>query len=90
VAQSFGGIFYRNALNLGLLALVCPDTAGIPDGTAIAVDPVAGRILLPQQGLALACEPIPGFLMAMVEDGGLLPHLKKRLAQQQKHKKETK
>jgi 3-isopropylmalate/(R)-2-methylmalate dehydratase small subunit len=90
VAQSFGGIFYRNALNLGLLALVCPDTGGIPDGAAIEVDPVAGRILLPQQGLALACEPVPGFLMAMVEDGGLLPHLKKRLANQQKHEEETK
>ena len=40
-------------------------------------------------GLALACEPIPGFLMAMVDDGGLLPHLKKRLAQPQEHEKET-
>jgi 3-isopropylmalate/(R)-2-methylmalate dehydratase small subunit len=89
VAQSFGGIFYRNALNLGLMALVCPETGGIPDGATIAVDPVAGRILLPQQGLELHCEPIPGFLMAMVEDGGLLPHLKKRLAQQQKDKEKT-
>ena len=79
----------RNALNLGLMALVCPDTGGIPDGAAIEVDPVAGRILLPQQGLALACEPIPGFLMAMVDDGGLLPHLEKRLALQQKHKEKT-
>lgn len=93
VAQSFGGIFYRNALNLGLMALVCPDTVGIPDGEAIEVDPVAGRIVLPQQGLTLACEPIPGFLMEMVDDGGLLPHLKKRLARnapQEHEDKETK
>jgi 3-isopropylmalate/(R)-2-methylmalate dehydratase small subunit len=80
VAQSFGGIFYRNALNLGLIALVCPETDVIPDGAPIEVDPIAGRIALPEQGVSLACEPVPAFLLEMVEDGGLLPHLKKRLA----------
>lgn len=80
VAQSFGGIFYRNALNLGLIALVCADTEAIPDGARIEVDPVAGRITLPEQRVSLACEPVPAFLLEMVEDGGLLPHLKKRLA----------
>jgi 3-isopropylmalate/(R)-2-methylmalate dehydratase small subunit len=80
VAQSFGGIFYRNALNLGLIALVCPDTDVIPDGAHIEVDPILGRITLPGQGVSLACEPLPAFLLEMVEDGGLLPHLKKRMA----------
>ena len=42
------------------------------------VDPVGGRLELAQQGLVLPCEPVPGFLLQMVEDGGLLPHLKTR------------
>lgn len=80
VAQSFGGIFYRNALNLGLIVLVCADADAIPDGVPIEVDPVGGRIVLPAQGTSLVCEPIPAFLLEMVESGGLLPHLKNRLA----------
>jgi 3-isopropylmalate/(R)-2-methylmalate dehydratase small subunit len=82
VAKSFGGIFYRNALNLGLVVLVCADTDLIADGETVDVDPIAGQVMLPDQGRTLACEPVPAFLMSMVEDGGLLPHLKKRLERQ--------
>jgi len=82
VARSFGGIFHRNAFNLGLLALVCDDADRIPDGAAIEVDPKAGKVRLPELDLTLVCEPVPAFLMAMVEDGGLLPHLKKRLSRE--------
>ena len=86
VAKSFGGIFYRNALNLGLIALVCPDTDAIADGVAMEIDPIAGRLALPVQGIVLPCEPIPAFLLEMVEDGGLVPHLKKRLAREAQQK----
>jgi len=82
IARSFGGIFHRNAFNLGLLALVCDDADRIPDAAEIEVDAKSGRICLPQHGLALACEPVPAFLMEMVEDGGLLPHLKKRMSRE--------
>lgn len=85
VAQSFGGIFYRNALNLGLIALVCAHADAVPDNTAIAVDPVRGLITLPALGKTLACEPVPAFLLEMIEDGGLLPHLQKRLARGAPH-----
>lgn len=80
IASSFGGIFYRNALNLGLVALTCDATERIPDGAAITVDPVAGRIVLPELDLILECEPLPPFLLEMVNDGGLLPHLQRRQA----------
>jgi len=80
VAVSYAGLFYRNALNLGLAALVCAQAETIPDGAMIVVDHEAGRILLPEQGRTLACEPMPRFLLDMVKDGGLLPHLQKRLA----------
>lgn len=80
VAKSFGGIFYRNALNLGLIAVTCEETDAIADGVEIEVDPVAGRVILPAQDLWLPCQPMPSFLIEMVTDGGLLPHLKKRFA----------
>lgn len=89
VARSFGGIFHRNAFNLGLLALVCDDADRIPDAAAVAVDAKAGRIYLPQQDITLSCEPVPAFLMEMVEDGGLLPHLKKRLSRERDARETT-
>jgi 3-isopropylmalate/(R)-2-methylmalate dehydratase small subunit len=79
VAQSFAGLFYRNALNLGLPALVCRDAKRIRHGDELKVDFEKSRILNLKTGDALAFEPIPGHLMEMVRDGGLLPHLEKRL-----------
>jgi 3-isopropylmalate/(R)-2-methylmalate dehydratase small subunit len=80
IAPSFAGIFYRNALNLGLVALACAEAGRIRAGDAIAFDAEAGRIENRTRGETLACEPIPAHLMAMVRDGGLLAHLEKRLA----------
>ncbi|HEY8580358.1 MAG TPA: 3-isopropylmalate dehydratase [Beijerinckiaceae bacterium] len=80
LAKSFGGIFYRNALNLGLVVLVCPDAERIGAGDAVEVDPRSGEIVNHTRGETLRAEPLPGFLMEMVEAGGLVPHLEARLA----------
>ncbi len=80
VARSFARIFYRNVLNLGLVAVVCPDAGRIRMGDDLSVDAVAGRIVNHTTGETLDCEPLPEHLMAMIRDGGLIPHLKKRLA----------
>jgi 3-isopropylmalate/(R)-2-methylmalate dehydratase small subunit len=79
VAESFAGLFYRNALNLGLPALVCRDARRIRHGDELKVDFEKSTILNLKTGDVLAFEPIPGHLMEMVRDGGLLPHLEKRL-----------
>ena len=79
VAESFAGLFYRNALNLGLPAVVCSDAQRIRDGDQIRVDPEAGQIANLSTGETLACEQIPSHLMQMLRDGGLVPHLEKRL-----------
>jgi 3-isopropylmalate/(R)-2-methylmalate dehydratase small subunit len=79
VAQSFAGLFYRNALNLGLPAVVCLETQRIHAGDELSIDFEKGRIENKTKGDVLACEPIPAHLMQMVRDGGLLPHLEKRL-----------
>jgi 3-isopropylmalate/(R)-2-methylmalate dehydratase small subunit len=79
LAPSFGGLFYRNALNLGLPVLVCPDTSALADGTRATLDLDAAAVVL-ADGSRAACEPIPGFLLAILRAGGLIPHLKARLA----------
>ena len=84
VAESFAGIFYRNAFNLGLLALICPGVGRIGAGERVAVDGEAGAVRNLSTGETWACEPVPAHLMDMVRAGGLVPHLKKRLAERRK------
>jgi 3-isopropylmalate/(R)-2-methylmalate dehydratase small subunit len=79
VAESFAGLFYRNALNLGLPALVCSGAGRIRNGDALEIDYDKNEIVNLTLHQTLAFEPIPEHLMEMVRDGGLLPHLEKRL-----------
>jgi len=79
IAESYAGLFYRNAINLGLPALVCAQAKRIRAGDDITVDLDAGRIDNRTSGETLAAEPVPAFLLQIVRDGGLLAHLEKRL-----------
>jgi 3-isopropylmalate/(R)-2-methylmalate dehydratase small subunit len=79
LAVSYGRIFYRNALNFGLPALVFPAAGTVSAGDRLRVDPVAGRIENSRTGAVHAVNGIPAHLMAMVEAGGLMPWLKLRL-----------
>ena len=79
IAESFAGLFYRNAINLGLPALVCAQAKSIRPGDEVAVDPASGKLKNRTTGEELHCDPIPEFLMQLIRDGGLLPHLEKRL-----------
>ena len=79
IAESYAGLFYRNAINLGLPALVCAQAKRIRAGDDITVDLDAGRIDNRTSGEMLAAEPVPPFLLQIVRDGGLLAHLEKRL-----------
>ncbi|NQU61523.1 MAG: 3-isopropylmalate dehydratase [Rhodospirillales bacterium] len=79
LAKSFARIFYRNTLNLGLPALVCPETDKISKGDELKIDPLAGKVENLTTGETLACEPLPEHLLAMIADGGLLAHLQKKL-----------
>lgn len=79
LAKSFARIFYRNALNLGLPTLVCPHTDQIRSGDTLRVDAPKGAVENLTTGKVFACEPLPSHLMVMIADGGLIPHLKKKL-----------
>jgi len=79
LAKSFARIFYRNTLNFGLPALVCADVDRINPGDRLRVDALKGEVENLSTGETLTCEPLPDHLMAMIADGGLMPHLKKKL-----------
>ena len=80
VAKSFAGLFYRNAINLGLPAVVCAEADRIQAGDRISVDARAGLIHNHTRGEQLRCEAIPAHLLQLLDDGGLLSHLERRLA----------
>jgi 3-isopropylmalate/(R)-2-methylmalate dehydratase small subunit len=79
IAKSFAGLFFRNALNLGLPALACAEAGRIRPGDRIAIAPEDGKIENLTTGETYACEPIPPHLVEMIRDGGLIPHLEKKL-----------
>ena len=78
LARSFGGIFFRNALNLGLVALTCPDSGQIRSGHRLAVDAAVGVVDNLSTGERYTCNRLPARLLDMVRDGGLVAHLEKR------------
>jgi len=82
VARSFSGINYRNGFNLGLPLLVCPEASTVAPDAAVACDLDRACVHDLTTERVIACEPIPAHLVAMIRDGGLLPHLEKRLATQ--------
>jgi 3-isopropylmalate/(R)-2-methylmalate dehydratase small subunit len=78
VATSFAGLFYRNAINLGLPVLVCRDIERLHDGLPASLDAARATMYL-AGGDTVRLEPIPGFLLDIIQAGGLIPHLKTTL-----------
>ncbi len=82
LAKSFAGIFYRNAFNLGLPAVVCADTDRINAGDELELDLENGTVSNRTTGEDLRCEPVPAHLAVLVEAGGLIPWLERRLKEE--------
>ena len=76
IAKSFARIFYRNAINIGLLAIEC-DTDAIDAGDELEVDIEKGIIKNLTNGAVIQIEPIPPVMVRMLNDGGLVEHIKK-------------
>jgi 3-isopropylmalate/(R)-2-methylmalate dehydratase small subunit len=79
IAKSFGRIFYRNSLNLGLPLLESPEASeGIKDGDRVRVNLSTGEIFDLTQKRKFYARPIPTFMQDLLRDGGLIRHLRKR------------
>jgi 3-isopropylmalate/(R)-2-methylmalate dehydratase small subunit len=79
VATSFARVFFRNAINTGLIAIECPDAVdGVKDGDDVRVDIDAGTVTTPAGEFGFP--PYPAALRAILADGGLIPHLMRSYA----------
>jgi len=73
IAKTFARIFYRNAINIGLAIIECPEASdGINDGDKIEIDFDAGIIINKTQNRTYAAEPFPAFIQNIIKSGGLL------------------
>lgn len=79
VASSFARIFYRNAINTGLVILTCPEAvAHSSTGDEIEVDLDRREVRNLTQNARWTTEPLPGFIMDIVTCGGLIEWVRRR------------
>ncbi len=76
LAESFARIFFRNAVNVGLMPVVC-DTAGFRTGDEVEVDLERGVVRNQTRGSERGFAPLPRVMQAILADGGLVSHLLK-------------
>jgi 3-isopropylmalate/(R)-2-methylmalate dehydratase small subunit len=76
IAKSVARIFFRNAINLGLPILIC-NTDKISDGDELEVDLKNGEITDVTNNNEITFSPIPDEMLQILEEGGLLPFIKK-------------
>lgn len=78
IAATFARIFYRNAINIGLPIMECPEAAkAIEKGDEVEVDFDTGVITDITKGLSFQAQPFPDFIKEIIAEGGLLKSLKK-------------
>ena len=79
LAESFARIFYRNAITIGLPVLVCKGVSSkVNEGDELAVNLQAGTVEDKTNGAVLHATKLPEFIMEVLENGGLISHLKRR------------
>ena len=76
IAKSFARIFYRNAINIGLLAIEC-DTDKIDAGDMLELDIKNGILKDVTKNIELKITPLPDVMIKLLDDGGLVEHLNK-------------
>ena len=76
LAKSVARIFFRNAINLGVPVLIC-DTDGIKDGDELEVDLSTGIVKDVTSGQKLTFGKIPHVMLRILDEGGLIPYIKK-------------
>jgi 3-isopropylmalate/(R)-2-methylmalate dehydratase small subunit len=80
IANSFARIFYRNAINIGLPILDCPEAvAETEKGDQLTVDLTAGTITNGRTGKTYHTSPLPEFVMKIVGAGGLVPYTREKI-----------
>lgn len=79
IAKDFARIFYRNAFNMGLPILECAAADDLKTGDRLSVDFDTGKILLLDTNATYDTRPIPPFMQELVQSGGLMPYIQKKI-----------
>jgi 3-isopropylmalate/(R)-2-methylmalate dehydratase small subunit len=80
VAESFARIFFRNAINIALPIVACPDAAGdISDGDELDIDLAAGTLKNLTTGNAFTFPPFTKEIQAIIQAGGLMAFVKSQV-----------
>ncbi|MBS7654199.1 MAG: 3-isopropylmalate dehydratase small subunit [Candidatus Bathyarchaeia archaeon] len=80
IAESFARIFFRNAINIGLPILEAAGTSGeIDEGDVLKIILEEGKIIDETKGRVFSASRLPGFILEIIRDGGLIEHLVKAL-----------
>jgi 3-isopropylmalate/(R)-2-methylmalate dehydratase small subunit len=78
IAETFARIFYRNAFNIGLPIV---ESTGAPrsimEGSLVSVDLATGEIINMDTDERFFAKPVPSFMRAIIDAGGLVNHIKK-------------
>lgn len=81
IAKSFARIFFRNAINIGVPVLECPDTDRISDGDELEVDLATGVIENKTKSETYQATPLPDFVREIVDEGGLIKYARKLVSE---------
>ncbi len=80
LAESFARIFYRNAITIGFPVLECPGISSkVEEGDELVVDLRAGEVENKSKNLVLQATQLPEFIVEILDDGGLIEHLRRRI-----------
>lgn len=80
IAKSFARIFYRNAINIGLPILECPEMVNETDkGDTIAVNIESGEIINTTKNKSYKAKPYPESLRNLINAGGLIEYTKQKV-----------
>lgn len=82
LADSFGRIFYRNVINLGVPLIVCPGISAIVKrGDQLTVDMTTGKVTNETTGATAQAQPLSDYVMNILDSGGIKPLIKKQYGQ---------
>ncbi|MEE8704590.1 MAG: 3-isopropylmalate dehydratase small subunit [Olsenella sp.] len=84
IAKSFARIFYRNAINIGLPIIECPEAVdAIADGDVVSVDADTGVVRDETSGESFQAQPFPPFIQEIINEGGLVARTRKLLSERE-------
>ena len=83
LAESFARIFFRNAVNLGLVPVVCKGISErVKEGQTLALDLEAGTVTIEETGEVMNCDQLGDQALKILEAGGIKPMMRKRFGKE--------